>query len=162
MEPRSSLSGDLGHPFGAKFAIVAPLREPYYLPQFNHIQRSWGRPVSPLQPPWGRAWVPECLFSFFLSPSVPESGATGSQRHPNVAPNALKSPPGELQQSMKNLQYPGASGGCPGSPGWSRGIRRLEKITQNHPSFHLVISPKTKKNTFSLSMPYSKSPRHGG
>ena len=43
--PQSLVLGVPGRPFWRKFARVATLREPYYLPCFNDIRPPWGRPL---------------------------------------------------------------------------------------------------------------------
>ena len=67
MESTSSLLRGPGDRLGCKFAIVGPLREPYYLLHFTHISTHRGPPFSRLKPLWRRGRVPEHPFSLFLA-----------------------------------------------------------------------------------------------
>ena len=95
VESKSSLLGGPGHPFGRKFATVAPRENIgiYYVfvtftrpgPIFFALQTGLGSRQGPGRP-----------FSLFWAPPVRKSDAKGGQRGPQGIPNALKSPSGDV------------------------------------------------------------------
>ena len=118
MEPDGSLLGGPGHPFGRKIAIVAPCENIciyYVFVTFTRPGLIFFVPRTGVGSRQGLG----LSFSPFWAPPVRKSDAEGGRRVPNVTPNALKSPPGDLPKSMKTRLC--GLRGCPGSPGRSRG-----------------------------------------
>ena len=114
-----------GAPFSVKNRESGPSREHLYLLCFHPFTRPGPIFFAP-RTGVGSRLGPGLSFSLFLWPPVRKSAAEGGQRVPNVSPNALKSPPGDLQKSMKNRLC--GLRGCPGSPGRSRGTPPARKV----------------------------------
>ncbi len=111
-----------------------PLREHRYLVCFHHIYTPGADLFRPSN--WrGVALGPRTVFfPLFVAPGAQKwrrRGPKGAQ----CDPKASKSLPGDLPKSMKNRLC--GLGGCPGSPGRSRGTPPARKVHQKS----LVVPP---------------------